>query len=371
MGVPRQELVRCIVPERGSLGMAVSSRGGTGGALMGVLADTLRQARAQKGVSLKEAEQATRINRHYLSALEDENFAVLPALIYQRGIVRSYAAYLDLDPGKLLAMFEEARGGESTADLVAAVKPLEMPHHWAPNFAIITFMVVMSAIVFAWVYSLSFNAPDAAATMPPAVPTVTPIPSNLLALAPQSPVAVSTGSTPDAGSVRASSDQPGVRRTGEQALAAGTANRPLQPPAVPTTVPAPTGLPTATTASQSLAQQVAMSPTPTTVSSPTPQPSPTPSPTVATAEPTAPPQSPAGSATIRVIAQGDINVTVVGDGVTLYSGWLGSGTTTAWFTAADFEVYTSDGSLTLFENIQTGQQFFMGYGPNETYYLGG
>ena len=114
---------------------------------MGVLADTLRQARAQKGVTLKEAEQATRINRHYLSALEDENFAVLPALIYQRGIVRSYATYLDLDPGKLLAMFEETRGGESTTDLVAAVKPLAMPNHWAPNFAIITFMVVMSAIV--------------------------------------------------------------------------------------------------------------------------------------------------------------------------------------------------------------------------------
>jgi hypothetical protein len=34
-------------------------------------------------------------------------------------------------------------------------------------------------------------------------------------------------------------------------------------------------------------------------------------------------------------------------------------------------VTTSDGSLTLFENSATGQQFYMGYGPNETYYLGG
>jgi cytoskeletal protein RodZ len=124
---------------------------------MGVFADTLRQARAQKGVTLKEVEQATRINRHHLSALEDENFAVLPPLIYQRGIVRNYATFLGLDPGKLLAMFEEARGGETTTDLVAAVKPIDIPTHWAPNFAIIAFMVVMGAIVFAWVYSLAYN----------------------------------------------------------------------------------------------------------------------------------------------------------------------------------------------------------------------
>lgn len=340
---------------------------------MGVLADTLRQARAQKGVSLKEAEQATRINRHYLSALEDENFAVLPALIYQRGIVRSYAAYLDLDPGKLLAMFEEARGGESTSDLVATVKPLEMPHHWAPNFAIITFMVVMSAIVFAWVYSLSFNAPDASATMPPDVPTVTPIPSDLLALAPQSPVAVRSGSTPEARSTRTSNDETVRRETTEVTAAMGAANAPLQSPADPTSMPVPTAQPTVTNVSPSVVLQNALSPTPSPTSSTTPRPSPTPTPlpTVSPPEPPRPTEPAAGTATIRVLAQGDINLSVVADGVTLYSGWLGAGTTTEWFTASNFEVYTSDGSLTLFENAQTGQQFFMGYGPNETYFLGG
>ena len=74
---------------------------------------------------------------------------------------------------------------------------------------------------------------------------------------------------------------------------------------------------------------------------------------------------------VRVVAQGDINVSIVGDGVQLYSGWLGNGSATEWFSAASFEVYTSDGKVTWFENAQTGQGFYMGYGPNETYYLGG
>jgi cytoskeleton protein RodZ len=291
---------------------------------MSVFGDTLRQARVSKGVTLREAEQATRINRHHLSALEEEDFAVLPPLIYQRGIVRNYSAYLDLDPGKSLAMFEETRGGDSAAEFVAAVKPLEMPRHWSPNFAIIAFMVVMGAVIFAWVYSISFSQEPVASTVPPAIPTVTPIPDDRLAL--PSPTAIPTATA--------------------------------TPAAPPTATAAPS--PTTTT---SLAQPAAAPPQPT--------------PVVSQLEPTSAPaveQQPAagpGMATVRVIAQGDIQVTVEADGAILFSGWLGSGSSTEFYTASNFAVTTSDGSMTLFENAATGQQFYMGYGQNETYYLGG
>jgi cytoskeleton protein RodZ len=288
---------------------------------MSVFGDTLRQARVSKGVTLREAEQATRINRHHLSALEEEDFAVLPPLIYQRGIVRNYSAYLDLDPGKSLAMFEETRGGDSAAELVAAVKPLEMPRHWSPNFAIIAFMVVMGAVIFAWVYSISFSQEPVASTVPPAVPTVTPIPDDRLVLPSSTAV-------------------PTVTAT---------------PPPTATAVPSP--------AATSIAQTAGAAAQPT--------------PVVNQLEPTVPPaavQQPAsapGTATIRVIAEGDIEVTVEADGAIVFSGWLGSGSSTEFFTAANFAVTTSDGSLTLFENSATGQQFYMGYGQNETYFLGG
>jgi uncharacterized protein len=38
--------------------------------------------------------------------------------------------------------------------------PAEVPSHWAPNFAIIAFMVIMSAVIFAWMYSAYFAPPD-------------------------------------------------------------------------------------------------------------------------------------------------------------------------------------------------------------------
>lgn len=130
--------------------------------------ETLRQARAHKGVTLREAEQATRINRHHLAALEDENFAAMPPLIYQRGIVRNYAVYLELDASNMLTKFEEAHGTASPNAPMngASTPPIDMPSHWAPNFAIIAFAVVLSAIVFAWGYSIwvtpSDDDPDAA-----------------------------------------------------------------------------------------------------------------------------------------------------------------------------------------------------------------
>jgi cytoskeleton protein RodZ len=289
---------------------------------MSVFGDTLRQARVSKGVTLREAEQATRINRHHLAALEEEDFAVLPPLIYQRGIVRNYSAYLDLDPGKSLAMFEETRGGDSAAELVAAVKPLEMPRHWSPNFAIIAFMVVMGAVIFAWVYSISFSQEPVASTVPPAIPTVTPIPDDRLAL--PSPTAIPTAT--------------------------------VAAPPTATAVPSPT-------ATTSLAQTAGAASQPTPVVN---QIEPTPVPAVEQ-QPAAGP----GTATIRVIAQGDIQVTVEADGAIVFSGWLGSGSSTEFYSAANFAVTTSDGSMTLFENSATGQQFYMGYGQNETYYLGG
>lgn len=310
MAVGEGEFLRTGAPSRG--GQTVT---------MGVFGDTLKQARNAKGLTYREVELGTRINRHHLQALEEEDFAVLPPLIYQRGIVRNYATYIDLDPGKTLAMYEEARGSDAASELVASVKPLDMPRHWSPNFAIIAFMVVMGAVIFAWVYSISFSPQPAASTVPPAIPTVTPIPEDRLAL--PSPTAMPTAT-----------------------MTAPTATAPPTNVAqvIPTVTPVPDvsvaqAVPTQAPAAAPAAQQVAQQPT-------------------------------GATATIRIIAQGDIEVTVEADGAVIYSGWLGAGTSTDWMTASNFAVTTSNGGLTLFENANTGAQFYMGYGAYETYYLG-
>jgi hypothetical protein len=69
------------------------------------LGETLRRARLTRGITFEDAERMTRIPRKYLEALETENFGILPAPVFARGFLRSYAGYLGLDPGDLLPFF--------------------------------------------------------------------------------------------------------------------------------------------------------------------------------------------------------------------------------------------------------------------------
>lgn len=74
---------------------------------MGRLGETLREARKKKNWSLAQAEGATRIRQHYLSALEKEHFAEFSSESQVRGFVRTYALHLGLDPEEILEYYDE------------------------------------------------------------------------------------------------------------------------------------------------------------------------------------------------------------------------------------------------------------------------
>lgn len=212
--------------------------------------DAFRNARANRGSTLSEVERVLRIPRKYLRAIEDEDFTVLPEGIYSRGIVRNYAQYLNLDPEDAIAYFEDLRGATPGGiKVVPAVKPLEVPSHWAPNFALIAFMMVISAIIFAWLYSALFASRDAVATPTAAISTPTVIDTTpaLLALTPtaaaRSDAAAAT--VPEPLSTQAPIPVPEPPRTQPPAPVFVTP-APVVAPAVPPTAP-PTSAPVAPT----------------------------------------------------------------------------------------------------------------------------
>jgi cytoskeleton protein RodZ len=61
----------------------------------------LERKRREKGLSLKEAEQATKIRTRYLEGLEREDYAMLPDPIYTQGFLKTYANFLGLDGEQL------------------------------------------------------------------------------------------------------------------------------------------------------------------------------------------------------------------------------------------------------------------------------
>ncbi len=70
---------------------------------MSVIGEQLREAREARGLSLEDAERATRIRARQLAAMEAGDFSGFASPAQARGFLRSYAAYLGLDAETLLA----------------------------------------------------------------------------------------------------------------------------------------------------------------------------------------------------------------------------------------------------------------------------
>jgi cytoskeletal protein RodZ len=77
---------------------------------MDELGQILHEARENKGLTLEEAFQETRINAKYLEALEKGEYQTLPTPVHIRGFLRNYARFLGLDPQPLLDRYAQSNG---------------------------------------------------------------------------------------------------------------------------------------------------------------------------------------------------------------------------------------------------------------------
>src|SRR5215207_6391265 len=66
------------------------------------LGEKLRQAREERGISISEVAEQTRISPMYLESIENDNYKPLPGGIFNKGFVRSYAKYVGIDEHEAL-----------------------------------------------------------------------------------------------------------------------------------------------------------------------------------------------------------------------------------------------------------------------------
>ena len=100
---------------------------------MSPLGETLQRARQARGITVEDAERATRIPRRYLEALEQEDYSILPAPVYARGFLRSYSGYLGLDPSALLPLFPVGHVDEPQ---LAPLPEVQQPRTWSMSSVI-------------------------------------------------------------------------------------------------------------------------------------------------------------------------------------------------------------------------------------------
>jgi cytoskeletal protein RodZ len=70
------------------------------------LGTLLKKAREEKGLSLDDIQEETKIRKKYLEAIEENNFDILPGKVYLKVFVKGYAREVDLNYQALLDNYE-------------------------------------------------------------------------------------------------------------------------------------------------------------------------------------------------------------------------------------------------------------------------
>ena len=133
----------------------------------------LRQSREEKGISLKQVEQALKIRCKFLSALENDERINSLSEIYVNGFLRSYALYLGLDADHIMQLY--AAGREPVHDVQSrwgsSVQPSGIAGGDTPDQSVrsrfLTLAVTVSGILLGFVIlavAISFIAKGNAET---------------------------------------------------------------------------------------------------------------------------------------------------------------------------------------------------------------
>ncbi|WP_021878656.1 RodZ family helix-turn-helix domain-containing protein, partial [Paenibacillus sp. P22] len=91
---------------------------------MSELGQTLRTAREEMGLSLDQVQEMTKIRKHYLTAIEEGNYAALPGSFYARAFVKNYAEAVGLNADELLNYYKNEL---PAAPAASAVEPAAAP----------------------------------------------------------------------------------------------------------------------------------------------------------------------------------------------------------------------------------------------------
>lgn len=82
---------------------------------MQTLGERLEEARKRKGLSIREAAEATKIRGDYLQKFEANSFDFDLPPLYIRGFLRTYAKYLEFDPARVVAEFDTLMADQGRA----------------------------------------------------------------------------------------------------------------------------------------------------------------------------------------------------------------------------------------------------------------
>lgn len=112
---------------------------------MTTVGQILQKTRLEKKITLREVENQTKIRQNILSALEENNFQKLSSLASVKGLLKTYAEFLDLSSERVLAIFRRDFDKKEKKKVIpqGLVTPLDRPgFSWGPKKTLIFLIAV-------------------------------------------------------------------------------------------------------------------------------------------------------------------------------------------------------------------------------------
>jgi transcriptional regulator with XRE-family HTH domain len=109
----------------------------------------LRAEREIRNLSLEEAARSTKIREHFLRAIEEDKYELLPHPIYVRGFLTHYARYLGLDPAEVVHRYQKYHKGVTVEppEVQKEIRPL--PKRVKPRLLYFCYIFIFAIVLLA------------------------------------------------------------------------------------------------------------------------------------------------------------------------------------------------------------------------------
>jgi len=156
------------------------------------IGDTLAEARRQRGLTITQVSQQTRIRETIIRGIEQGDFSSCGGDFYARGHIRSIATVVGVDPVPLIREYDEEHGppgGMRAAEIFEPATPIKIHEPRPFGLGKILVVALLAVIGFAAYHLVSTHSSHSSATSaatlqpvtkptPTATPTVKPTVTN-------------------------------------------------------------------------------------------------------------------------------------------------------------------------------------------------
>jgi len=115
------------------------------------LGNRLKEAREEKGMSLGDLQAATKIQKRYLTALEEGNYDIIPGKFYVRAFIKQYAEAVGLDSELLFEEFKKDipnSYNDEVSEKLSSIKPQrELPKSASKALELLPTLLVAAGVI--------------------------------------------------------------------------------------------------------------------------------------------------------------------------------------------------------------------------------